>query len=1034
MNNNLDVITEIRRSREALASVLKDHAGIRNLVEELYPDSAHFIFELLQNAEDTGAKKCLFRLYKNQLTFEHDGRPFRKNDIEAITDIGAGTKSEDDEKIGKFGIGFKAVFAYSETPHIWSQTYSFKLERLVLPFSIADRVPESEKTLFKFPFNNPKKPAKQAFLEIKKGLTELSDRTLLFLRNIQMLELQSEDGPTVRIERVSHSTNHVEIITYQSGTKFLSMHYLKFVNEVRNLTSQNVAIAFPLDFLKESSFDNSKELHEQMRIVPAKPGSVSVFFPADKEVSGLRFHVHGPFIPEVSRASIKETPLNDPLFDQLSELAIECLYSLKKLQFLNVQTLAVFPNSHDSIALNYQKIREAIILEMNQKNLTPSRYSGHRPAKSLVNSRASFKNILEDNDLPFWLHDEDFSEGPYWSMSAAQRHSNSDRFLSDLQIKYLDFHSFIEKIKYFADYDDDDYDKLEEWLNGKPVEWFHKFYAFLYDELGNEENFDELEDSRIIKLEGSGYSKPKDCFFKREGFSRKNINWVDPEIFTDGKSKKEKRAKAQKFLQEVGVKEIGEEEEIVFLLDERYKDITEPIDIFINTQDLKIFAEYLERNSSFAIKLKEYEIFICSNGKMKLAKNIFIDTPFKKTGVSSYFDELLMPKTYSLSDKYENVINDFDIVSLAKELGANFKIPILKKSCRHNPNAESLYHAGYGSRTNREIDKDYAILDLKRLMNKPNLNLSKSIWQSICKADVSWWEAQYRRNYNDGMKTNLSHLGYLLKLAKWVPQEGGMFVIPAEASAEKMPGGFEFDKDWPWLEAIHFGRKDRESARNIEVEKRQDKEYEINAQKLGFLDKETAEVAKELSGHFSIDEMRYLMEQRKEERQVTPFEMPDSEPKNPERRAKKVTEKSRDADSKETEKRSRSVSISGGVAKQEARQYLQQQYTNDDGVMACQICQRPMPFKLENGDYYFEAVEFVKGLVRHLSQNHLALCPNHAAMYHHANGSKEIMSDLFFQMEEQVLSLNLANKEKQIYFTKTHSQDLSAVLKADEND
>ena len=46
----------------------------------------------------------------------------------------------------------------------------------------------------------------------------------------------------------------------------------------------------------------------------------------------------------------------------------------------------------------------------------------------------------------------------------------------------------------------DDYDKLEEWLNGKPVEWFHKFYAFLYDELGNEENFDELEDFEAIKI------------------------------------------------------------------------------------------------------------------------------------------------------------------------------------------------------------------------------------------------------------------------------------------------------------------------------------------------------------------------------------------------------------------------------------------------------------------------------------------------------------------------------------------------------
>jgi len=31
--------------------------GIVNLLTELYPDNAHFIYELLQNAEDTGAQR-----------------------------------------------------------------------------------------------------------------------------------------------------------------------------------------------------------------------------------------------------------------------------------------------------------------------------------------------------------------------------------------------------------------------------------------------------------------------------------------------------------------------------------------------------------------------------------------------------------------------------------------------------------------------------------------------------------------------------------------------------------------------------------------------------------------------------------------------------------------------------------------------------------------------------------------------------------------------------------------------------------------
>jgi hypothetical protein len=127
------VIERVRADREDLARVLKKHLGIRRIVEELYPDSAHFIFELLQNAEDTNATEVEFILTNDQLAFEHNGRPFTEGDILGITDVGEGTKFDDQDTIGRFGVGFKAVFAYSESPRIWSPTFSFQIDELVLP-------------------------------------------------------------------------------------------------------------------------------------------------------------------------------------------------------------------------------------------------------------------------------------------------------------------------------------------------------------------------------------------------------------------------------------------------------------------------------------------------------------------------------------------------------------------------------------------------------------------------------------------------------------------------------------------------------------------------------------------------------------------------------------------------------------------------------------------------------------------------------------------------------------------------------------
>ena len=110
--------------------------GIRALLTDLYPDTAHFIYELLQNAEDMTATKVRFYLKKNELLFAHNGtkRDFNLQDIDAITSIGSNAqKRNDPTSIGKFGVGFKAVFSYTATPEVHSGNYDFKIIDYFLP-------------------------------------------------------------------------------------------------------------------------------------------------------------------------------------------------------------------------------------------------------------------------------------------------------------------------------------------------------------------------------------------------------------------------------------------------------------------------------------------------------------------------------------------------------------------------------------------------------------------------------------------------------------------------------------------------------------------------------------------------------------------------------------------------------------------------------------------------------------------------------------------------------------------------------------
>ncbi len=191
-------LADLAEKRAAWVATTRDNGfedGITSVLAELYPDNAHCLYELLQNAEDAGASKVTFELTRNCLRFVHNGRDFTMEDVDGITGLGVSPEKTDVNQIGKFGVGFKAVFAYTSSPVVESDTYSFKIDNLVVPSLLEQAFSSRERrhTSFSFPFNTERKSASLAFEELSKGLEALTGDTLLFLQNIGAIQWRIED-------------------------------------------------------------------------------------------------------------------------------------------------------------------------------------------------------------------------------------------------------------------------------------------------------------------------------------------------------------------------------------------------------------------------------------------------------------------------------------------------------------------------------------------------------------------------------------------------------------------------------------------------------------------------------------------------------------------------------------------------------------------------------------------------------------------------------------------------------------------------
>lgn len=105
------------------------------LSRDLYGQEDRFIYELLQNANDSakqGAQvNVAFEVVAGSwLVVSHDGKGFNEADVRGLTSVGLSSdKRENVDAIGYKGIGFKSVFAVSDWVCIQSGDYMFRFDR-----------------------------------------------------------------------------------------------------------------------------------------------------------------------------------------------------------------------------------------------------------------------------------------------------------------------------------------------------------------------------------------------------------------------------------------------------------------------------------------------------------------------------------------------------------------------------------------------------------------------------------------------------------------------------------------------------------------------------------------------------------------------------------------------------------------------------------------------------------------------------------------------------------------------------------------
>lgn len=342
MTSNYEAICQENRESYGTKGAQKSGA----LAAGLYDDRTHFIFELLQNAEDAigrrgevdGSCSVSFTLDSKCLKLSHFGKPFNEADVRSVCDIAESTKNE--SSIGRFGLGFKSVYTVTDFPEIHSGDEDFSIENYVFPRRLERSSREADETQIILPLRPGDANAGQ---DITAGFRHLGPGALLFLRHIDEINWSVKGGASGFYlrnppESLGPNVRRTTVIGKEDDRPEVDQNWLVFHRDVSSAEGQNVGrveIAFSLVPVKDAP--------GRWAVQPLAKSPLVVFFPTVVE-SYLGFLVQGPYRTTPSRDNIPPgEPWNQHLVKETSDLLVEAMRWMRDEAMLDVAALRCLP-------------------------------------------------------------------------------------------------------------------------------------------------------------------------------------------------------------------------------------------------------------------------------------------------------------------------------------------------------------------------------------------------------------------------------------------------------------------------------------------------------------------------------------------------------------------------------------------------------------------------------------------------------------------------------------------------------------------
>lgn len=978
------------------------------LLSSHYTNRTHFVFELLQNAEDAKASRILFTLFEDRLEVTHDGRIFNEQDVIGICGVGKGTKADDLTQIGKFGIGFKSVYVYTSAPEIYSGDEHFRMEHYVRPYEVGPKeIEEPWTTRFVLPFDREDFNSEIAFQEIRERLCNLNSMTILFLRNLKEIEfrLPHSYGVCRRNDiKTVGDMRQVEIGTQKDS-------WLIFERPIL-VPDSNHQVRVEIAFKLETDLVGDLEGINQIRESP-----LFVYFPTERDTR-LGFLIQGPYRTNLTRDNIpNDDTWNKQLIVETATLIVESMHRLKEMDLLTVSLLEALPIRVEDFAQGglfhpiFSRVREAFINE----ELLPANDGTFVSAPSAKLARGdAVRNLLSDEELGDLFEASNEVRWLSGEITENRTHDLWHYFRKELKIEEVDPEMLARRVS-------------EQFLVQQCDEWFIDFYKFLTGQrsLWNSPR-STLRSKPILRLQDGTHVNPSPEGARPNAYLP--IGMGNDMVLPIVKERLIQDEEVREFLRNgLKVPEWDIVEEVIKYILPKYKHEFPMVPL----EDHKTHFAKIER----AYKTDSYEKK--SRLRDKLRGTRFIRAEKAIAGMPRYLkpeqlyfgsDEL---RLYFDGNDSRNFIND-DYPSSARELLEDLGIKLDVRINKKEPDSEGhVVFAKYPPWHKRGLQGFDPTLDvdgLKHAIDNPNPEKSAFIWNRIARRYTVCIKgviekASWKNFGNSSQKQMTSSFGELLINAAWLPDSAGQMHRPCEIALDNLPESFVRDANL--------------------------------AEKLGLKKDEVAEFAERngLPVEILSDLIQNPLEYEefkawKAEKTVSPPgggstgqnttgkkskpAFPIKPVRNRERWEKKFIEELENLPEKEYELRLRHVRVT--AATEYTRVWLKAMYTNEDEKMICQICEAEMPFKKRDGEYYFEAVEALT--IEHFTKEHeaqfLALCPECSAKYKEfvkrdTTAMQEMIDQLRCSNEHQV-SLKLGKHSVSLRFVEEHWIGIRKIL------